>query len=325
MLYRIKRFHAGPAPAGGPVPVHLRKRIIPFADQVYGRDEAGEWLVQQFDWNGLGLEQVWFGLQQDCRIEVHSPGPVVVLLCLMQGAFLLNRRSPGPDHSFREATCSLVYVPAGAHRVRLARQDHSCLLLRYSLHWLDRLDTSYPDIRELLLQARSGNPLCFRAPAAPLTRPVRSRIREILDCREESPQREIFLEMHMKSLLLHYTRYLAARRRNQVTGLRNGHRAETITRYLQENLEEKLTINGVSRVFGVSSTYLKQFFRSQLNSSFHRFLLELRLQEAHRLLSSTEEPVASIAQQCGFSDHSHLIRRFKARFGYGPSELRKKG
>jgi AraC-like DNA-binding protein len=59
--------------------------------------------------------------------------------------------------------------------------------------------------------------------------------------------------------------------------------------------------------------------------SFGRFDLRRRLVEASRLLLSSGESVQSIAERCGFTDRSHLLRMFRRQYGKTPTEFRSAG
>ncbi|RXJ07892.1 helix-turn-helix domain-containing protein, partial [Deinococcus metallilatus] len=52
----------------------------------------------------------------------------------------------------------------------------------------------------------------------------------------------------------------------------------------------------------------------------YRYLLNLRLQNAQRLLKNGENP-QQVATHCGFSDYSNFYRRFKTSYGCSPREF----
>ena len=53
------------------------------------------------------------------------------------------------------------------------------------------------------------------------------------------------------------------------------------------------------------------------------YILQMRLDKAKRLLSSTEDPIGEIALKCGFPDMSYFSRTFKQSFDATPSQYRK--
>lgn len=97
-----------------------------------------------------------------------------------------------------------------------------------------------------------------------------------------------------------------------------------LLRYIREHSDEKLTIDGLSSRFHVSSTKLKQDFCRLTGGSVGRFLTHQRLLLARDLLR-TDAPLAHIALQCGFSSQSHFISVFRAHYGMTPGAFRKEG
>jgi AraC-like DNA-binding protein len=85
-----------------------------------------------------------------------------------------------------------------------------------------------------------------------------------------------------------------------------------------------LSAADVAKANAISERYLRQLF-ADIGTSFSDFLIERRLELAHRLLANPlyrNRRIAEIAFEAGFSDLSHFNRRFRARFGETPSAAR---
>jgi transcriptional regulator GlxA family with amidase domain len=63
-------------------------------------------------------------------------------------------------------------------------------------------------------------------------------------------------------------------------------------------------------------------FRTLVGIAPIRYLAELRLARAARLLRSTDATVADVARSVGYGSEETLSRAFKARFGEAPSAFR---
>ena len=99
--------------------------------------------------------------------------------------------------------------------------------------------------------------------------------------------------------------------------------AENMRAYMEEHLDEKLTILDLSRRFHLSRTACKSCFRSCYGQPIHSWILDRRMEQATDLLEHTNMPVLQIAQSVGYSGVSQFNAAFKQRYGKTPREYRK--
>lgn len=95
-----------------------------------------------------------------------------------------------------------------------------------------------------------------------------------------------------------------------------------ILSYIEENYASHLTLQDLSRRFGVNYSYLSQLFKKTTNQTFEKHLASIRLTHAGRLLSETYMPIADIAEQVGFSDYHYFCTAFKRFCSMTPSQYR---
>ncbi|MBS1567470.1 MAG: helix-turn-helix transcriptional regulator, partial [Bacteroidetes bacterium] len=67
-----------------------------------------------------------------------------------------------------------------------------------------------------------------------------------------------------------------------------------------------------------------KYFKTRTRKTYINFLNEIRINNACRLLSASEEPVTGICFASGFNNLSHFNRLFKKNNGMTPLEYRKK-
>ena len=84
-----------------------------------------------------------------------------------------------------------------------------------------------------------------------------------------------------------------------------------------------LTIPALAERFHVGKTKLERDFKNCTGHTIHAFRLRVQLQAARQQILTTEKPLAQIANDCGFTDHSHLIRSFRKEYGITPGQYRR--
>lgn len=75
---------------------------------------------------------------------------------------------------------------------------------------------------------------------------------------------------------------------------------------------------------GTNEFKLKYGFKELYGTTVHRFLKEERMIKSKMMIQYSGQALKKIAQLTGFKSIAHFSRTFKKRFGYSPSELRKK-
>ncbi|ANY68150.1 hypothetical protein BBD42_17960 [Paenibacillus sp. BIHB 4019] len=94
--------------------------------------------------------------------------------------------------------------------------------------------------------------------------------------------------------------------------------------YIQENFADPdLSLNHLSDRFQISGKYASYLFKLEYDMKFVDFLVQLRIQQAERLLANTDETVQGIALQVGYANSITFGRVFKRITGVTPGEFRK--
>ncbi|MDR0271483.1 bifunctional transcriptional activator/DNA repair enzyme AdaA [Paenibacillus sp.] len=99
---------------------------------------------------------------------------------------------------------------------------------------------------------------------------------------------------------------------------------EVMTRYMDRNFTEPINLGLLGEICHGSPYHLHRTFKKIMNITPVEYLQRLRLDHAKDLLTQSDLPVAAIGKQVGLPNTSYLISLFKRRFGYTPSEYRKR-
>ncbi len=94
--------------------------------------------------------------------------------------------------------------------------------------------------------------------------------------------------------------------------------------WIDDNISEKINIRHLAEIAGMTEWNFFSLFKSKYQISPHRYILDCRLAKAKAMLQDTENAIAEIAYECGFSSQSHLTTSFKQHFDETPGQYRKR-
>lgn len=92
---------------------------------------------------------------------------------------------------------------------------------------------------------------------------------------------------------------------------------------IHEKYNESLSLDDVSKAIGFNSAYFSYLFKKETGKTFSEYLTEVRIEQAKRLLTSTDTGVYEIAYQVGYKDEKYFSRLFRKITGLRPSEYKK--
>ena len=94
-------------------------------------------------------------------------------------------------------------------------------------------------------------------------------------------------------------------------------------RYMEEHLDEPLTISTLSRRSCLSATTFKAGFRRLYGLPVHAWLRQRRMERAAELLRGSSLSVLGVAQSVGYSSASQFTAAFRRQYGVTPAQYRK--
>ena len=89
-------------------------------------------------------------------------------------------------------------------------------------------------------------------------------------------------------------------------------------RYICEHYGDELTLEGLAKRFAMSPGHFSKKFKSTTGFGLSKYITQVRLLNAEKLLLHTKLSVTEISLRCGFSDSNYFAAVFKANKGIPP-------
>ncbi len=98
---------------------------------------------------------------------------------------------------------------------------------------------------------------------------------------------------------------------------------EEAVHYIRDHFKERLTVEEIASVTGMSPPNLYRRFKAAMGTSPMEYCISLRLSHACILLTQSTYSIETIAGICGMGDPFYFSKMFKKKFGVPPMVYRK--
>lgn len=95
-----------------------------------------------------------------------------------------------------------------------------------------------------------------------------------------------------------------------------------VLHYIGKHYMEDLFLSSLADTFFLSKEHLSRLFKRETGTNLFSYIMELKLNDAKELLSSTEMTLEEIAFKLGFSNGNYFSKVFKKNTGQSPREYR---
>ncbi|MGE5557625.1 MAG: AraC family transcriptional regulator [Bacillota bacterium] len=130
------------------------------------------------------------------------------------------------------------------------------------------------------------------------------------------------IRAYMIQLIIKIVRSLAEKGKNSKEAAEKNPLVENIIHYLKEHFAERFSLTGLVLKSFFSKGHLCKVFKEATGMTMSSYVQKLRIDEACKLISSTDMKMTDIAYKAGFSDYKSFYRLFKKVTGRRPAEYR---
>jgi AraC family transcriptional regulator len=138
------------------------------------------------------------------------------------------------------------------------------------------------------------------------------------------PVGRLYAESLTQTLALHIVRHYSVSRRapEMFRGGLSGYNLRRAKDFINEHLEQDLTLAGIAESVGLSQFHFARAFKLTTNITPQQYLTERRVDRAKHLLSESDLPLVEVSARTGFKSQSHFTTLFRRFTGTTPKAWR---
>jgi AraC-like DNA-binding protein len=105
-----------------------------------------------------------------------------------------------------------------------------------------------------------------------------------------------------------------------IVGKTDSFKMNKVLNYIIENYDRRITLDEVAYLVNMTSNAFCKFFKTHTNKTFSSFLIEVRINQACKMLSEGNNNISETYDSCGYNNSSNFHRHFRRQTGLTPSE-----
>lgn len=136
----------------------------------------------------------------------------------------------------------------------------------------------------------------------------------------DTPAGRLFSDSLIQTLTLHLlANYTTAKTSNRMAnGGLSGYKLRRATEYINEHLENDLTLAEIAAVADLSQYHFAREFRKSIGKTPQQYLMLQRVERAKQLLAQPELPLVEVSLRTGFKNQSHFTTLFRKYTNFTP-------
>lgn len=97
---------------------------------------------------------------------------------------------------------------------------------------------------------------------------------------------------------------------------------DSILEYAQRNFMQNITVRDIAQACSCSQSTVCHLFKQYMGISAKKYVANLRIDQAKKLLATSDLPISEVALMCGFSNINYFPTAFKKSVGINPTDYR---
>ncbi len=137
-------------------------------------------------------------------------------------------------------------------------------------------------------------------------------------------QNHISENFHSKEKCINILNYILFELIDKQTFKSQNPHIRKILKYIDEHINDPISLKSVSSFIGLSPEYTSALFRSEMGKTLTDYINCQKLLFAKKLILESEMPLCDIALYLGFENYNYFSRLFKKHFKVSPKNIQKR-
>lgn len=273
------------------------------------------------------LDVIRGNLEYRSDYELEITGPDLIKIGFTKTSRLHLQFGDTKLEHFLDYSSSIIAQPAGMMKRQRAvcgtRDESIILIIRPEL-----LGTVFPfrsgELPEPLKSLAQGSLSDFFWQQYPMTAPMQRGLLEILEIDTRDRLSELQIELKSLELFYHFVKFLCGYTQPDFARLTaiDRKRLREVWLFLSHNFEAPPSLSELAARVGMCRSKLVAGFKQEFGTTIGAFYQERRMEEARRLIMTSDNPLGLIGYKVGYDHPSSFTWAYKAYFGRAPKEDR---
>ncbi|MBO9728225.1 MAG: helix-turn-helix transcriptional regulator [Chitinophaga sp.] len=293
------------------------------------RHDFGAATLQEYCFDGISMAYCEADVFENIHIHAEFKEPRVVMMFMEQGEVSTSLEGR-KDFRFSSLEHNLMFSPSSSESADVKKQrDIQFMGLSFMPHRFLELAEDNGRVLESLANGVAGNRTTTLAEKfnPRITPRMQMVIEEARQCQFQGGLKKLFLQSKTIELLALQceqveTTFFSSKPVVTKISASDVEKLYYARDLLLQHMQQPLSLEQLSRKAGLNEFKLKSGFKAVFDNTVFGYLSERRLELARELILSSNQPLADIADETGYSSPQHFSNAFRKKFGVSPSKIR---
>lgn len=306
-----------------PIPTSWKHYLAPWSKATYIENDFGCLLTQELICTNFGIYIWTLDIKNAICLYPAAKAPTIAIQFTLEGNISCILKGFG-NKLLEKGNFEMFYVPIGFNEAWFEPGHYQSLHIELKPRYLEELTEIRPEIKDLISRLQSSSTKGVPMAVGRINYITSTILQNLKTCEKEGPALQ--LEMH-KYILELLSDYLGAIWRKEEDAKREKlspkARMTEIRDHilLRPNIHEH-ALENLAKHFKISETMLKRNFKASFGINISEFVHREVLAKGYYLLTTTNQTIADIAYELGYSWRYAFEDAFKKHYGFSPSSLR---